>query len=339
MNKSLKKSPLVGLAVLLAASLAFVVPSIATAEDQGQNRDQSRGQSQSREDGNQAPQVRLGNPSKTISSDSDQADYDRQDGGIAGVSVLGSRVFEAKAANAAAPKAPAVVNPNLIKHSGNAMPVTHIYAIFWGGNITSAYSSAVEGFLNSISNSSYNRITDQYFTSPMRNSMSFVRSYADASTPPSSAPTTASILAEVNKVVTKSAIDASGLYMVFTNNYPTRANYCAWHGAGSVSGSPVFTVAYQPFVGNTSGCAASYMTGWTPSDTSTRTAANSVESLANVASHEIYETVTDPLLNAWYDSTGAEIGDKCAWYFGSTKIGTYSVQPEWDNASKSCLRP
>jgi hypothetical protein len=34
---------------------------------------------------------------------------------------------------------------------------------------------------------------------------------------------------------------------------------------------------------------------------------------ANVASHEIIEAITDPLLNAWYDTIlSGEIGDKCA---------------------------
>jgi hypothetical protein len=28
--------------------------------------------------------------------------------------------------------------------------------------------------------------------------------------------------------------------------------------------------------------------------------------------------VTDPEINAWYDARGQEIGDKCAWKFGST---------------------
>ena len=35
--------------------------------------------------------------------------------------------------------------------------------------------------------------------------------------------------------------------------------------------------------------------------------------LANVTAHEVQEVVTDPQLNAWYDSTGAENTDKCAY--------------------------
>ena len=39
--------------------------------------------------------------------------------------------------------------------------------------------------------------------------------------------------------------------------------------------------------------------------------------MVSVIAHELAEAVTDPLLNAWYDSTGAENADKCAWTFGT----------------------
>jgi hypothetical protein len=42
------------------------------------------------------------------------------------------------------------------------------------------------------------------------------------------------------------------------------------------------------------------------------------DGMVSVIVHELEETATDPLLNAWYDSTGAENGDKCAWNFGTT---------------------
>ena len=40
--------------------------------------------------------------------------------------------------------------------------------------------------------------------------------------------------------------------------------------------------------------------------------------MASIIAHELEETVTDPDLNAWYDSRGAENADKCAWTFGAT---------------------
>lgn len=65
----------------------------------------------------------------------------------------------------------------------------------------------------------------------------------------------------------------------------------------------------------------------------------------NVASHEQMEIATDPLLNAWFDSNGFEIGDKCGFVFGPVdgKAGdvvlngnSYLVQQEWDNAISGC---
>jgi hypothetical protein len=304
----------------------LLVNGAMNANAEGQDK------SQNRQENTQAPQVRFGNPTRTISSDLDQRDYDQQDGGISGVAVLGSRVFESKVSNQAA-KPPVVNNPNLIKHAGNAMPVTRIYAIYWGSNFSVAnYVSDVNSFLTGISTSPYNLVTKQYMPTAAANTMSFVSSFSDLSSPPTSAPTTSSILAEVYKVVVTTAnqaIDPQGLYMVFTNNFPKSAGYCAWHGAGSVNRGVTFAVAYQPYLATTAGCAAGNLSGYQMKKNV------AVDAVANVASHEIYETVTDPLLNAWYDSAGAEIGDKCAWK-SATLVAGYSVQTEWSNLLTGC---
>jgi hypothetical protein len=60
-------------------------------------------------------------------------------------------------------------------------------------------------------------------------------------------------------------------------------------------------------------------------------------------------SVTDPNLNAWYDSAGAENGDKCAWNFGTLDEDGgmanqqwnghfYVLQQEWDNAVSGCVQ-
>jgi hypothetical protein len=54
--------------------------------------------------------------------------------------------------------------------------------------------------------------------------------------------------------------------------------------------------------------------------------------LTIVSSHEIREAVTDPDLNAWYDSSGYEADDKCAWHnLYQTARGNFWVQPEYSN--------
>jgi hypothetical protein len=58
------------------------------------------------------------------------------------------------------------------------------------------------------------------------------------------------------------------------------------------------------------------------------------------------EAATDPLLNAWYDASGNEIGDKCVWKFGTRNSSGadvvwnghgYIVQKEWDNHKSRCV--
>lgn len=65
----------------------------------------------------------------------------------------------------------------------------------------------------------------------------------------------------------------------------------------------------------------------------------------NVLSHELFEAVTDPLLTAWWDGDGQEIGDKCVMTFGPTDdIGAdvtlhgdpYIVQREYSNRISNC---
>ena len=66
--------------------------------------------------------------------------------------------------------------------------------------------------------------------------------------------------------------------------------------------------------------------------------------MASIIAHELEETATDPDLNAWYDTRGAENADKCAWTFGATTtlngakynmtLGgkNYLIQQNWVNA-------
>jgi hypothetical protein len=54
--------------------------------------------------------------------------------------------------------------------------------------------------------------------------------------------------------------------------------------------------------------------------------------LTIVTSHEIREAVTDSLGTAWYDSTGYEADDKCAWHnLYQMTGGGFWVQPEYSN--------
>ena len=61
-----------------------------------------------------------------------------------------------------------------------------------------------------------------------------------------------------------------------------------------------------------------------------------VAALGNVSGHELSETLTDPNGNAWYDTSGAENADKCAWKFSGKLVAftngtSWKIQGNWSN--------
>ena len=87
------------------------------------------------------------------------------------------------------------------------------------------------------------------------------------------------------------------------------SQFCAWHGYCSPSLCP--TILPFGFIGDPAQC---------PSACASQTPNGNFEadSMINLLAHELAETVTDFQLNAWFDSNGAETGDKCAWTFGTS---------------------
>jgi len=111
--------------------------------------------------------------------------------------------------------------------------------------------------------------------------------------------------------------------------------YCAYHSSFSFGGQNVL-YANIPY-GSSSGCQAGGQT--TPNDAAGDLA-------ANVTTHEIMETATDPFGNAWFGSLGtaSENGDLCNFIFGANTWGSgagagnqmwngiiMEVQEEYDN--------
>jgi hypothetical protein len=294
-----------------------------------------------------------GTPKKDISNGSDQQEYDRAQSVIPGIEVAKTEVFATFPGRNAVTLAPAG-RGNLIDHGGSVLSEVHIYPIFWGATTTgfsNEYKSSITNFFTAIqcgagtptpSCTGHSGAVKEYFRAKSTISpiIKYVTSYSDATNPPSSSPSTASIVAETAKVVKANGgtLDPLGLYLVFTNNYPSRVNYCAWHSAGSyraisTAAASWFTVAYMPYVGTSPGCSSASIPGFTAFKTS-----QAVDSVINVTTHELYEVMTDSLLNnryAWYDMAGYENGDKCAWNYGST-INGYRVQSEYVNSSQSC---
>ena len=233
----------------------------------------------------------------------------------------------------------------LINHGGPVLPNSKIYYIWWGTSASGSWpSDAQTGLVNLASDLTATTSTGfmhDIFPQYMGNtplSSSFGGSMQDGSTPPKSAPSTAAIVSEACNIIGKNGTngfttDPNGVYVVLTNNFPTGANYCAWHSYGTCSNGITIKVAYVPNTAGVSGCNVNWSSGITYSA--------GTNSIANVLSHEFSEAITDPNLNAWYDRRGSEIGDKCAWTFnGNVNIGgiNWQLQQEWSNAAGGCIQ-
>jgi hypothetical protein len=155
--------------------------------------------------------------------------------------------------------------------------------------------------------------------------------------------TDAAVQAVVSQAIANNSLplDVNGLYFVLTSADVTETSgfctqYCGWHTHGTISG---MDIKYS-FVGNPDRC---------PSGCEAQTISPNgnagADGMASIIAHELEEAVSDPDLNAWYDSRGAENADKCAWTFGATyttangahanmKIGTrdYLIQQNWVDA-------
>jgi Phosphate-induced protein 1 conserved region len=139
-------------------------------------------------------------------------------------------------------------------------------------------------------------------------------------------------------------IDNKGIYFVLTSADVSETTgfctqYCGWHTYGTVNGVNVKFA----FVGNPDACpsACEASAGNAPNGNA------GADGMASIISHEADEAVSDPLLNAWYFSSGNENADQCAWTFGTTSscnggianitLGSrcYLIQRNWKNTGST----
>ena len=107
--------------------------------------------------------------------------------------------------------------------------------------------------------------------------------------------------------------DPNAIYLVLSSSDIKESSgflttYCGWHSYGSVGTNKI----KFGFIGNPNrSLSACSVQSISPNVNP------AVDAMISVIAHELVETVSDPLLNAWYNGSGAENSDMCAWTFGS----------------------
>ena len=235
---------------------------------------------------------------------------------------------------------------NVVYHTGGkVIRDAHVVMIFWG-TFPSGYTTKMQNFRNQFGTSGeYNTIT-QYtgiddatgttgaiHLSNLAGSTSL--DYFDPSTPPA-AVTDSVVQAEVKKVIAaQGKTDYSAIYEVFTpsGSYSQdgtdsscggpHLGYCAYHSHYVDGAGKNVKYSIEPWAG----CAGCQAFGDAALDQE------------HFVCHETREAVTDALGNAWFDRTGYEADDKCAWS-PSPFIGTggFGYQYEWSNAAGGCVK-
>jgi hypothetical protein len=232
-------------------------------------------------------------------------------------------------------------------HGGPVMlGQVHAYYIWYGNWAGNSATTILTDLASNLGGSPYWNINTTYKNGAnqfISNSFTYAGSTTDAYSL-GTALTDANIQTIVSSAISANKLpkDTNGLYFVLTSADVNATSgfctqYCGWHTHGTIAGSDI----KYSFVGNPDRCPASCA-----AQTTSPNGNAGADGMASIIAHEAEEATTDPDLNAWYDTRGAENADKCAWTFGTTysasggglanmKLGTrdYYIQQNWVNAS------
>jgi len=266
----------------------------------------------------------------------------------------GWAVSDEKAPKEARPGGGKPSNNGISYHGGPIMPGTvNVYYIWYGNWTNGAHPTSdsqasvglLSNFIGGLSGSGYEKINSTYNDSG-NHTVTGNMVLAGTTTDNYSGGTALSdsgIQTVVSSAISSGRLpkDTNGVYFVLTSSDVNETSgfctrYCGWHTRGTIGGADI----KYSFVGNPDRCPSAC-----EAETNSANNNSGADGMASIIAHESEEAISDPDLNAWYDSRGAENADKCAWKFGPTQTtstgGHYNqtlggdkflIQMNWENA-------
>jgi hypothetical protein len=227
---------------------------------------------------------------------------------------------------------------NLINHGGPIIVNPDVVSIFWGAlwgtdpTHVQVMNDVLSFFANFGSTGEWNTIKQYGVTSPASLTN---QEYLDTSELPNPGVTDAQIQGEVSKYIDGGGkFDNHTVYEVFlpSNHYAVigsatscggpHLQFCAYHSNYTHNGLDI-KYSSMPYP-SCSGCQTS---GW-----------GDALNFNHFATHETREAATDPDGTAWYDRSGNEADDKCAWNPTPFIDSGFGYQYEWSNADGRCVK-
>ena len=261
------------------------------------------------------------------------------------------------AAVAAGPTGQAVVTGNGINYNGgpvlkgNPVPVYIIWYGNWNGtgSNTQTTINLIETFLgaNALGGSGYERINTTYgdTTGNVSGNLLFTKEVRDTGSQGTRL-RNSRISAAISAQLTSGALptDPNGVYIFATSSDVKESGFCTqfcgFHTHQTLNGQDI----KWAFIGNTDQCPSGCEIQATGPN-SPSAGVGGADGMINVITHETEETITDPDLNAWFDSAGQEDADKCNFKFGPTQTAAngarfnqtfgghnWMIQMEWENS-------
>jgi hypothetical protein len=233
---------------------------------------------------------------------------------------------------------------NMTYHGGPVQHAQKVFTIFWNPTVSpfpAGYQTTINQFVQDLNGTPYYAIASQYGdgVGNISTALTYGGTWLDLTNIiPNNPPTITDLETEVSRAMAANGWtgDANSYFQIYTpSGYGTAAAYCGYH----VNGSPAFGLILFPADHTGPGGGTCFPAGPYPNT-------QVVDAAINTSAHEIMETLTDPLLNAWYYVSGSgEIGDLCNFMFGSRAPDgsdvvlnghRYLVQQEWSNAISGC---
>jgi len=231
---------------------------------------------------------------------------------------------------------------NMTWHGGPVQQTPHVYIVYWGWTSDpSGEFVRMQKFFNGVGGSQWLSSQAQYTDSSGHVGNQYhmlIKAWGDTTNKLPPVITQSALAAEAVRAVShfSGSYSVSTNYIIATPHLHSQAGFgtvwCAYH---STTSSPSGTVSwtYMPYMTDAAGsCGENSVNGGS---------AGLLDGVTIVGGHEQAETMTDPQLNAWYDSSGAETGDKCAWTsLQNTPFttGSFPTQPLWSNNPSGCLQ-
>jgi hypothetical protein len=239
------------------------------------------------------------------------------------------------------PESGASVGPLLYHEGGSGVQhKPRMYLILWGDNFNTLTSgketkTMLLNLLQGLGGPAavYQGILTQYFDSETRVSPeTSVVTYTDEGVKAPASLNEVRVEEEVGRAVKKNAwpIEKDAQFIVVTAPGSTYqrgfgTEFCAYHGLTAGSHAVYAFIPYQgdpPF--GTNGCL------------NTDQQRNPVHKTSKSVSHEYAEAATDPRLNSWFSSSGAEIADLCSNEIDLELFPGVWVQNQYDNYLNAC---